>query len=69
VRESGGTIVAVSEDEIAAAWKATSRQGVYVEPTSAATIAGVAQYLRTADPDERIVSVYTGHGLKAAGKG
>jgi threonine synthase len=69
VRKSGGTFLAVSEDEIRCAWAATSRQGVYIEPTSAATIAGVERYLQTADPDEQIVSVYTGHGLKAAGKG
>ena len=47
----------------------TSRKGFYVEPTSAATIAGLEQLLQTAAPDERIVSVYTGHGLKATGKG
>ena len=69
VRESGGTIVAVSEDEIARAWEATSRQGMYIEPTSAATIAGVAQVLRDVAPGECVVSAYTGHGLKAAGKG
>ena len=68
VRESGGTILAVSEDEIARAWRETSRQGFYVEPTSAATIAGVAQYVGSAAPGECIVSVYTGHGLKAGGK-
>ena len=43
VRESGGTILAVSEDEIQRAWAATSRQGFYIEPTSAATIAAIGQ--------------------------
>jgi threonine synthase len=72
VRESGGTILAVSEAEIARAHAATCRQGFYIEPTSAATVAGLAQYVQTASlgdlPSARIVSVYTGHGLKAAGK-
>ena len=68
VRESGGTLLAVSEQEIARAHASTCRQGFFVEPTSAATIAGVAQVVRAAAPGEVIVSVYTGHGLKAAGK-
>jgi threonine synthase len=68
VRESGGTILAVSEEEIRRAWATTSRQGFYIEPTSAATIAGLKRVLHTAAADERVVSVYTGHGLKAAGK-
>ena len=72
VRESGGTVLAVSEAEIARAHAATCRQGFYIESTSAATVAGLAQYVQTASlgdrPSARIVSVYTGHGLKAAGK-
>ena len=69
VRESGGTILAVSEDEIARARATTGRQGFFIEPTSAATIAGVEQYVQdAARPGEVIVSVYTGHGLKAVGK-
>lgn len=68
VRESGGTILAVTEAEIQRALEATCQQGFYIEPTSAATIAGLEQYVRTASAEECIVSVYTGHGLKSVGK-
>jgi threonine synthase len=69
VRQSGGTMIAVEEDAIDAALHDLWRQGFYVEPTAAATIAGLRQYLRDLDRDESIVSVLTGHGLKAAGHG
>jgi threonine synthase len=65
VRQSGGTILAVSEAEIQAALKMVARQGHYIEPTSAALIAGVEQYARSAAPAEVIVTAFTGHGLKA----
>ena len=68
VRASGGEFLTVSEAEIGASLLAICRQGFYIEPTSAATTAGVAQYLRRAPRDERIVSVFTGHGLKATEK-
>jgi threonine synthase len=68
VRESGGTFLAVPEDEIVRALRAMAAQGFYIEPTSAATIAGVEQYLPEAGMDETIVSVFTGHGLKATEK-
>jgi threonine synthase len=44
------------------------RRGFYIEPTSAATIAGVLKYVDRAGPAEEIVSVFTGHGLKATEK-
>jgi threonine synthase len=68
VRESGGGFLIVSEEEIGAALRAMWRAGFYIEPTSAATIAGLYQYLRRQERDEVIVSTFTGHGLKAAGK-
>jgi threonine synthase len=68
VQENGGGFLTVSEAEIVASLKDICRQGFYIEPTSAATTAGVAQYLRTAPRDELIVSVFTGHGLKATEK-
>ena len=42
--------------------------GFYIEPTSAATIAGLSKYLENSHPDEIIVSVFTGHGLKTTEK-
>ncbi len=68
VRKSDGAFVTVTEDEILSALKAMSRQGYYIEPTAAATIAGVARYLPETRPGEVIVSVFTGHGLKATEK-
>jgi threonine synthase len=68
VRESGGRFLAVSEQEIARALRAMAVQGFYIEPTSAATIAGVERYLGQAGPEETVLSVFTGHGLKATEK-
>lgn len=68
VRESGGKFLVVGEAEIEASLHAMWRMGFYIEPTSAATVAGLHRYLRRRDGDEVIVSTFTGHGLKAAGK-
>lgn len=68
VRESEGYFVSVSENEIVRALRAACRQGFYVEPTAAATLAGVRQYARQAPAGERFVSVITGHGLKTTEK-
>jgi threonine synthase len=68
VQASGGELLTVSEGEIIESLLAVSRQGYYIEPTSAAVTAGVTQYLRNAPQDERIVTVFTGHGLKATEK-
>ncbi|HSV85287.1 MAG TPA: pyridoxal-phosphate dependent enzyme, partial [Levilinea sp.] len=65
VRRSGGTFLVVSEAEIHAALKMVARQGHYIEPTSAAVIAGVEQYLRSGASEKIIVTAFTGHGLKA----
>jgi threonine synthase len=43
-------------------------QGFYIEPTSAAAIAGLQKYVKGLASDEVIVSVFTGHGLKATAK-
>jgi len=68
IRQTGGQFLAVSEGEIAKALEETCRQGYYIEPTSAATIAGIKKYLSASSLDEVIVSVFTGHGLKATEK-
>ncbi len=68
VRQSGGTFLTVSEAEIREALREISRLGIYIEPTAAATVAGLRQYLRSAGPTERIVSVFTGSGLKTTEK-
>ncbi|EYR63889.1 threonine synthase [Actinotalea ferrariae CF5-4] len=64
---SGGLIEAVTDDEILAAHRFLSAQvGVFVEPASAAGVAGL---LRLAEagrvpPGARITVTVTGHGLK-----
>jgi threonine synthase len=44
------------------------RKGHFIEPTSAATVAGLKKYLRAKRRIEIIVSTLTGTGLKSAGK-
>ena len=68
VRQSGGSFVTVSEAEIRAALLDMCAKGFYIEPTSAAATAGVAKYVRQGQPGGLIVSVFTGHGLKATEK-
>jgi threonine synthase len=65
--ESGGAIGAVSDAEILDAYRTLAREeGVFVEPASAASVAGL---LRAANEghlarDEVVVCTVTGHGLK-----
>lgn len=68
VRHTGGTFVTVTEEEIEAALVEVSRQGAYIEPTAAATIAGARQVLAHIAPQETVVTVFSGHGLKSTEK-
>ena len=62
--ESGGRIEAVTDDEILAAYRLLAgREGVFAEPASAASVAGILKY-RDDLPDGRVVCTLTGHGLK-----
>lgn len=66
--ESGGLIDSVTDDEIVDACRLlAAREGVLVEPASAASVAGVlklAQQGYFQDRDTTVVCVLTGHGLK-----
>jgi threonine synthase len=65
--ESSGRIGAVTDDEILSAYRDLQRlEGVFCEPSSAASVAGVAKAARAGelDPDATIVCVLTGNGLK-----
>jgi threonine synthase len=65
--ESGGRIEAVTDDEILAAYRDIARlEGIFCEPASAAGVAGLRMLADEGgiDPDELIVAVLTGHGLK-----
>jgi threonine synthase len=67
VRESGGAVMAVTEDGIARAHALLARRGLYVEPTSAAAAALLDQLVERGDVQahERVVVILTGSGLKA----
>jgi threonine synthase len=65
--ESGGAIQAVSDREILAAYKLlATREGVFVEPSSAASVAGFLNAHRDGlvAAGERVVCTVTGNGLK-----
>lgn len=65
--ESGGIIDSVSDEEILAAYKKLStREGVFGEPASAASVAGLAKLARSGKnfSRSRVVCVITGSGLK-----
>ncbi|MBG0787930.1 MAG: threonine synthase [Anaerolineaceae bacterium] len=64
LHESGGTAVAVSEDEITAARETMAHQGYYIEPTSALAYAGYLRLIDRIGVEERVVLPLTGSGLK-----
>jgi threonine synthase len=67
IRNSDGTAEAVTDEEILAAQKLLARvEGIFVEPASASSIAGLIKLVANGviDRDERVVCVTTGHGLK-----
>ena len=65
--ESGGLIEAVTDDEIVAAYRdIATDEGIFGEPSSAASLAGVRKLVAAGelDPDALTVCVLTGNGLK-----
>jgi len=68
VRETDGEFLTASEEAIKAAFLAMAKKGFYIEPTSAAVIAGAAAYAEKRGPSGALVTVFTGHGLKAGAK-
>jgi threonine synthase len=62
-RDSRGSIRAVTDEEIIDAFKLLAfREGMFCEPASAASVAGLLKY--GADGAEEVVCVLTGRGLK-----
>jgi threonine synthase len=58
---SRGEVRAVSDGQILEAYSLLgSREGIFCEPASAASVAGLLEY----GADGRVVCVLTGHGLK-----
>jgi threonine synthase len=65
--ESGGLIHKVTDRQILSAYRLlATREGVFVEPASAASVAGLLQAHDTGllDPGQRVVCTVTGNGLK-----
>jgi len=63
VTDSHGAIEAVSDDEILAAYRLlAATEGVFCEPASAASVAGLLRH--GVGDARRVVCVLTGHGLK-----
>ncbi len=65
-RETGGTYITVSDDEILRAVAALGREGVFAEPAGAAAYAGLVRGLAdgVVHPDEPVLVLNTGSGLK-----
>jgi len=78
VKNTGGFFISVKEEEIIQSLKEICHKGFYIEPTSAATVAGIKKYLdnpqhlkipnQKSVKNEIIVSAFTGHGLKTGNK-
>jgi threonine synthase len=65
--ESGGRIIAVEDEAILAMQRRLAASGLWVEPASAAGLAGLASEIAAGRMDlrgKRVVAVCTGHGLK-----
>ncbi|HEX7433422.1 MAG TPA: threonine synthase [Anaerolineaceae bacterium] len=65
--QSNGRIIAVTDDEILAMQRRLASNGIWVEPASAAGLAGLAHEIQAGKLDLRgkqVVAVCTGHGLK-----
>jgi threonine synthase len=64
--ESGGEIMAVSDEQILSAYDRIAREGLFCEPASASSVAGMLLLSRTGrlDRGSTVVCVLTGHGLK-----
>jgi len=65
--ESGGTIDMVTDDNIMEAYKMlASKEGVFCEPASAASLAGLIKHAKAglSLEGQKVVCIITGHGLK-----
>ena len=65
--ESGGQIIALSDNDILTMQRRLAQEGIWVEPASAAGLAGFAAEIESGHLDpmgKQIVTVCTGHGLK-----
>ncbi len=66
VRETGGGVITVTEQEIADAKAIIGRDGIGCEPASATTVAGIRKLVSDGaiKKDESVIAILTGHLLK-----
>ncbi len=64
--ESGGSIEKVTDSQISGAYRLLGSLGIFCEPASAASVAGLIDRAerKLVDDRSRVVCVITGHGLK-----
>ena len=70
IRESGGDVVVVANEDIRGALKALAKMGFLVEPTSAVVLPAIEKLRARGllEAGERVLAPLTGSGLKAAEK-
>jgi threonine synthase len=64
---SGGIIDMVTDEEILSAYRMLAKsEGVFCEPASASSFAGLLKYIKTSkiETNSNVVCILTGHGLK-----
>ncbi len=67
IRDSGGSCAAVTDDEVIEGIRLLARtEGIFAETAGGVTIATLAKLAASGEvrPDERVVALVTGHGLK-----
>ena len=63
-KESKGDFQSVTDEEIISAYKILAREGVFCEPASAASVAGLIKNKNRIKKESTVVCVLTGNGLK-----
>lgn len=66
IRETKGTCIIVEDDAILLAQRNLALKGLYVEPTSAASVAALEEVFALAGKDDTIAVPLTGSGLKGS---
>ena len=63
-KESKGDFQSVTDEEIIKAYKLLAKEGIFCEPASAASVAGLIKNKNRIKKESTIVCVLTGNGLK-----
>lgn len=64
IQKTRGDVIVVGEDEIKKSLAQMLKKGFYIETSSAVAVAGINKILHRVNRNERVVSTFTGHGLK-----